>query len=439
MSTLVFINPDVYSDTLHLELIFRQKAIEGKKFRAYLPSIIPSSLKAILQSLDFSTFPYNEEDLFSHKTSTSDSMILYSKHLEFISSVLSSNNYMVFLAEAEFLRYFSEEFLKITTKSGPDTLAAIYTSAEYGWDEDILTPNDIPSKIEPVPVPAPKIYDDDKYAEFVIKKSVDLNKRKIVDYETIKREFILCTRCISRSVNKVVKSNVQEIISKTIETEENIKDSLEKIMQKTYQMNSEIREMNRVIVESIPQVKPKASLPNLSSATNTILEFDPQSIILEESQSENRTFHVFKIQNMTEKPLNHLKLYIKEASRCLENFQLDPKETINMNIKHEYDQLEIHGKLTIQIISCSMPLSNSVTVGLLDLSLLRKEYSWALVVSNRFIKRDKCEIHVNKKKVKDFNIGHFDRYEIDIRDYAEAETIEVYWNGKPISNTLKLK
>ncbi|OMJ95101.1 hypothetical protein SteCoe_1642 [Stentor coeruleus] len=434
MSLLVFINPSIYSENLNLELILKQKSIEGKKFQAYLPSNFPLSIKLLFQDLDFSTFPQKDEDVHP---SSSDSRNSYEKHLDFIRNVLLSSNFIVFLAEAEFLIYFSGELLKITSRSGPDTLIAIYTSVENGWDEDILTRNDIPLKH--LPVLMPKTYDDDKYAEFVIKKSVELNKIKILDFETIKREFILCTRCISRSVNKVVKSNIQEIIGKTIETEENIKDKLQEIMQKTCQMSDQVQEMNRVIVESIPQVRSKPSFPDLSLATNTILEFDPQSIILEESQSENRTFHVFKIENTTEKPLNHLKLYIKEARRCIENFELNPKEIRNMVIKHEYDQLENHGKLTIQVISCSMPLSNSVTVGLLDLSLLRKEFSWAVVVSNRFIKRDKCEMHVNKKKVKDFNIGHFNKFELDIRDYAEAETIEVLWDKKLISNTLKLK
>ncbi|OMJ90809.1 hypothetical protein SteCoe_6791 [Stentor coeruleus] len=442
MSTLVFINPDIYSENLHLELILKQKSIEGQQFQVYFPNTISQSLKSALKSLDLSIFPHSDEALFSCKSSPSDSISSYPKHLEFINTKLSSYNFLVFFAEAEFLRYFSEEFLKITSRSGPYTIIAIYTSTDHGWDEDIITLNDIPiknSKPLSLYTSVPKIYEDDKYAEFVIKKSVELNKSKIVDYETLKREFILCTRFISRSVNKVIKSNAQDIIGKTMETEEIIKNTLGKIAQKTCQMNDQVQEMNRVIIECIPQIKSKPLLPDLTLATNEILEFDPQSIILEESQSENRTFHVFKIQNTTEKPLNHLKLYIKEPRRCLENFKLGPKETREMLINHEYDQLEIHGKLTIQVISCSMPLSNSVTVGLLDLSLLRKESSLAVVLSNRFIKRAKCEMHVNMKKVKDFNIGHFDRNEIDIRDYAEVETIEVYWEKKLISNTLKLK
>lgn len=433
MAKIVFIKKQSLKSVNTLIQALSTMQIVGEKYILYTTDQVSEAETQVISELSYST------KLLSSDIPEKTSKILississnFSQKKEFFIECFDKGENSIFIENDLLINYFASS-LKIKYKANKECLAVFYSKPSNQWVQTIIPENqsakdnkEINTEEKPFEV----------YAYDIINKSSSFVKEKIVNFELVRRNSIEANFLLFKSQKKLEESQAKQKIQAKFQEKYKKYEEIKNLSSVASQLNKEIQDLTQKVAQFPISYKQGKNL-DFSKFLKPVTNFSKDFITLSENQSENRTFHLFRIKNERKYELKDLKLYIKSDKKCLQNFNLNGSETLILKLNYEYDLLMELGTFTVEVISCSLTMSNQVTISLLEVKMISQK---DFCIHNRFVTQKNCKIVVNSKVYQEkLTILHFGSLEVELPGLVSNSTISVHSeNDILISNILRV-
>ena len=433
MAKIVFIKKQSLKSVKTLIQGLSSMQIVGEKYILYTTDQASEAETQVISELSYSTKLLSSD--IPEKTSKipiSSISSNFSQKKEFFIECFDKGENSIFIENDLLINYFASS-LKIKDKANKECLAVFYSKPSNQWVQTIIAENqsakdnkEINTEEKPFEV----------YAYDIINKSSSFVKEKIVNFELVRRNSIEANFLLFKSQKKLEESQVKQKIQAKFQEKHKKYEEIKNLSSVASQLNKEIQDLTQKVAQFPISYKQAKNL-DFSKFLKPVTNFSKDFITLSENQSENRTFHLFSIKNERKYELKDLKLYIKSNKKCLQNFNLNGSETLILKLNYEYDLLMELGTFIVEVISCSLTMSNQVTISLLEVKMISQK---DFCLHNRFVTQKNCKIVVNSKVYQEnLTILHFGSLEVELPGLVSNSYISVHSeNDILISNILRV-